>query len=654
MSNKQFISNLSATYADVRKLDVKKINLKGKNILEYIKESVPTIKHSQDTRETVTENDLWGQWVETKSDGTVIVHDDWVTNPNGDYPWNTSITKVVNDKAYVGDTLYGNIQTEKIKDGRSFFYMDSALTSFAGNLDNLVIGGGSGTGDGMFYCCSNLKRFNSDLSSLTNGDKMFNYCYELSYFISDSSGSPVNLSSLTDGNYMFYNCTALTTFTSDLSSLTDGDGMFYCCSALTAFTSDLSSLTDGDGMFNYCTKLRTFTSDLSSLTSAKNMFYNCTALTTFTSDLGSLTNGYEMFFYCTKLANFTGDSSGSPANLSSITNGASMFYCCSALTAFTSDLSSLSDGHWMFYYCSALTAFTSDLSSLTNGDKMFNYCTKLTTFTSDSSGSPANLSSLTHGASMFANCSNLTIFTSDLSSLTSGQSMFYNCTKLTTFTSNLNSLINGYMMFYKTKLTPQSVMYIVDSIKDIVAEKKLYQDGVIPYVTLADGGYSPTKGFMATGSYVYTYNKPQLYFQQNPASNIGNLHIGINVTNNANTILDQLQAFAEEATFDSWDELKQAFVDKGWNVIWQYGGTTTSITYDLRGDRAIPCPIYAQLEEVEDKERAEYSNEEGTKFYNISWGHDVTNYDDFQQFDSLEDAMVAYGVIIKQEEEEQD
>ena len=72
MSNKQFISNLSSAYADVRKLDVKKINLKGKNILEYIKDATPTIKHSQDTRETVTEDDLWGQYIETKADGTII------------------------------------------------------------------------------------------------------------------------------------------------------------------------------------------------------------------------------------------------------------------------------------------------------------------------------------------------------------------------------------------------------------------------------------------------------------------------------------------------------------------------------------------------------------------------------------------------------
>ena len=75
-------ASIKATHADVRKLDANESNLKGKNILEYIEESVPTITHSKDTRETVYENDLWGQWVETKDDGTIVVHDDWVTNPN--------------------------------------------------------------------------------------------------------------------------------------------------------------------------------------------------------------------------------------------------------------------------------------------------------------------------------------------------------------------------------------------------------------------------------------------------------------------------------------------------------------------------------------------------------------------------------------------
>ena len=499
---------LKATKADVTKLNVKTIFVGGENILDIIKRATPNIKHSQDTRETVTENDLWGQYIETKSDGTVIIHDDEVVNPNGNYAWNTSITKIEDNKAYIGDTLFANIQTENIK----------------------------------------------------------------------------------NDNGMFYNCNALTTFTSDLSSLNRGHSMFRGCSNLTTFNCD----------------------DLSSLTNGTRMFDNCSNLTSFTSDLSSLTYGNCMFSYC------------------------------SNLTSFTSDLSSLTYGGAMFQYCSNLTSFTYDLSSLTYGGGMFDNCTNLTSFTYD-------LSSLTYGGGMFQYCSNLTTFTSDLSSLTNGFDMFRNCTNLTSFTSDLSSLTYGDGMFYKTKLTPQSVMYIVDSIKDIDAEKKLYQDGVIPYVTLANGKYSSPKGFMSDGKYVYTYNNPQPYTTTISAPNVGKLTIGINVTNNSSTIQDQLQTFAEEATFDSWADLKQAFVDKGWTVTWQYGGTTTSITYGLRdGEQIIPCPIFAKLVQVEDKDSAEYCTEDASTFYNIEWGHDVTNYDDFQQFDSLEDAMASWNVSPKE------
>ena len=196
---------LRATKADINKLDTKKMLLNGKNILEYIKDATPTIKHSQDTRETVTENDLWGQWVETKADGTIIIHD--VTNYNGSKPWNTSITKVEDNKVYIGDTMWANVQTNKIKNGSL-----------------------------MFAFCSQLTSFNNDLSNLTNGGYMFAFCSSLTTFSSD-------LSSLVDGYSMFTNCN-LTTFTSDLSSLTDGFSMFGGCN-LTSFSSDLSSLTDG-------------------------------------------------------------------------------------------------------------------------------------------------------------------------------------------------------------------------------------------------------------------------------------------------------------------------------------------------------------------------------------------------------------------------
>ena len=65
---------------------------------------------------------------------------------------------------------------------------------------------------------------------------------------------------------MFYRCTALTAFSSDLPSLTNGDRMFYLCTNLSSFTSDLSSLTNGWEMFYNCENLTSFTSDLSSLT----------------------------------------------------------------------------------------------------------------------------------------------------------------------------------------------------------------------------------------------------------------------------------------------------------------------------------------------------------------------------------------------------
>jgi hypothetical protein len=386
-----------------------------------------------------------------------------VANPNASNSgaWNASITKVEDNKAYVGetgDTFFANVQTERIKNGER-----------------------------MFYNCTNLTAFTSDLSSLTKG------------------------------YYMFYNCTNLTTFSSDLSSLTDVNNMFYYCTNLTTFSSDLSSLTNGHGLFQRCSNLTSFTSDLPSLT-----------------------------------------------------NGERMFYFCSNLTTFISDLSSLTNGRYMFNYCSNLTSFTSDLSSLTNAGNMFSNCKNLTTFSSD-------LSSLTLGASMFMDCANLTSFTSDLPNLTEGGYMFNNCSKLTSFTSDLSSLVDGDNMFRQCKLDAKSVMYIADTINDIAAEKQLYIDGTIPYVTKSNGVYSATKGFMSDGKYVYTYNNPQHFTYIISAANVGKLALGINVTNDTTTIQQQLEDFAKEATFDSWEDLKQAFVNKGWTVTFLYGGTATEI-----------------------------------------------------------------------------
>ena len=103
---------------------------------------------------------------------------------------------------------------------------------------------------------------------------------------------------IVDGTNLMKGNTDLVKWDSDLSSLTNGYMMFVVCSNLTSFSSDLSSLTNGYMMFVNCENLTSFSSDLSSLTNGHYMFAGCKKLTSFDSDLNSLTNGEHMFTDC--------------------------------------------------------------------------------------------------------------------------------------------------------------------------------------------------------------------------------------------------------------------------------------------------------------------------------------------------------------------
>ena len=199
---------------------------------------------------------------------------------------------------------------------------------------------------------------------------------------------------------------------------------------------------------------------------------------------------------------------------------------------------------------------------------------------------------------MFYSCSKLTTFTSDLSSLTNGYRMFDYCRNLTTFTSDLSSLTNGYYMFYGCKLDAKSVANIIT--------------------------------FLPTNESIET------------------IDIGIGIAN----IEDAKQAFAEECYCDSWDELNQDFSDKNWFVSWQFNDEAT--TYGLRDPRPSTA-VYAKLEEVimptdvnAHKPHYQYTSQDGSKFYNIHWYHDSnTNNEGYDYFESLEEAISAYGVTPK-------
>lgn len=79
---------------------------------------------------------------------------------------------------------------------------------------------------------------------------MFYGCSNLTTFTSDLCGGVVNLKSLATGKNMFEN-SGLITFNSDLKSLTDGVYMFKGCSSLKTFSKedgtkiDLKALATG-------------------------------------------------------------------------------------------------------------------------------------------------------------------------------------------------------------------------------------------------------------------------------------------------------------------------------------------------------------------------------------------------------------------------
>ena len=305
-------ASLKAQKANLLNLSTKRlkadnIQLGDKNILDYLDEVSVTIKHASDTREVVTENDLWGQWVELK-DGASIIHNDFVQKPAGYTGMRyDEVTKEVDNKAYIGDEFYANIQTDMIEDGQHIFAgRPSQLASFSSDLKSLKKGNCLFDGcslltsapetpalqDGFYmFEGTGLGTYSRPLPNLRSAEHMFSDCASLRRF---ESATPL----LEEGSFMFSGCNVLKVLEADFSSLRKCQSMFDSCSELSSFDTSLPSLWYGDSMFTYCTKLASFTSDLNNLTQGSRMFAGCTSLEHFTSSLSSLEFATEMFTEC--------------------------------------------------------------------------------------------------------------------------------------------------------------------------------------------------------------------------------------------------------------------------------------------------------------------------------------------------------------------
>ena len=272
------------------------------------------------------------------------------------------------------------------------------------------------------------------------------------------------------------------------------------------------------------------------------------------------------------------------AHIETMFDGTKMFYNEQLLTEWTTPLPNLVVGSGMFATCSSLKSFSGNLNSLQTADSMFE-STSLELFAID-------LPFLELGSAMFVN-SSLKKFSGQLPRLTDGIAMFNNCTSLTSFTSALPSLANGIVMFSGCKLDARSLMYIVETL--------------------------PTA--------------------ETPA----NITIGLGVSSE-----EEMEEFAKAASFNSWAELKQLFIDKNWTATFQYNGApATAATLNETGQTTGTSTIYARLLEA-DEDSGQYISEEDGKFYNLEWGHSVTNTENYTFFGSLLEACGYFGIIPKE------
>lgn len=256
-----------------------------------------------------------------------------------------------------------------------------------------------------------------------------------------------------------------------------------------------------------------------------------------------------------------------------------------SMISWKSSLPNLIKAEGMFQFSRNLTSFSGDLSALQDAASMFIEVPLISINT--------KLSSLEIGNHMFLNSTKLEKFDIELPRLSDGTSMFNSCTSLTSFTSALPSLTNGTNMFNGCKLDARSLMYIAETL--------------------------PTH---ATG---------------------GNITIGLGVNSE-----DEMEEFAKAASFNSWDELKQLFIDKNWTATFQYNGATTATAATLAETEETPQRmIYVRLAEA-DEQSGEYISEETGKYYSIEWGHAVTNTSNHVLFGSLLEACGYFGVVPKE------
>ena len=288
---------------------------------------------------------------------------------------------------------------------------------------------------------------------------LFSNCSDLTYV--DFGGS--DLSSVTNMNRMFYFCTRLEGVDFGTSEIRDvkNISMFEQCYMLKSVDMShfhTSHVTTMSGLFRECWALTSVAFgewDTGNVTDMSKMFYNCYALASLDVsgfDTTKVITTSDMFYGCKNLGSL--DVSG--FDTSKVTDMSGMFHGCSNLASLDLsgfDTSKVTDMSDMFYDCGNLTALDVDgfrMENVTNVTGMFTNCRSLERVDL----SHFDIKGVTSLANLFSGCSKLksvSLVCAGESSVTDISNMFSRCSSLTSVSLNgfdNNKITNMSRLFY--------------------------------------------------------------------------------------------------------------------------------------------------------------------------------------------------------------
>lgn len=420
MSDKEFINNLSSTYADVRRLDVKKIKLNGENLEDkfgFKQEDYPKLV-------TRTNLDDIENYVLYDDFGNPVYVDKELTTADSKFIWNSDMINVTIDLSKATSTT-------------STFEECHSLKSYEGDLSSTL------DCNSMFYKCTSLKSFKATKpmnNQIASTRYMFSGCTNLEEFYAEFPEVSTDTSFGIDGFSMFSGCclnkeSAINIINDVVAckfGVINGDGYINMIdsNAGQSISLGLNSLLKGDqdvidalGSIDYVIHA----SDDEIVNNASLSELNNT--TCFISNNDGTWHTKVDFDWNYLGTEVTSEHSASTSN---VVSGYKQFMKSPNLVSFNAPLTQLVDSSLMFAECPKLETFESDLSSLEDAGEMFRSCSSLRVFN-------ANTPKLTRARYMFSDCLNLEEVTIDLSELTDWLFMFVNCRLNKASTLNLIS-----------------------------------------------------------------------------------------------------------------------------------------------------------------------------------------------------------------------